>query len=512
MFNKVDLKNNNSYEWYCSNEINVKGFAFDQEGKFLTDGNLADKFTAVSSLKDFQIVVETLNGVFSIVINMDDRVYLAVDINRTFPLFYTKQNGKWFISDDANHLQKEFNLNLSSEAKKEFTHTGYVTGKNTLLENLFQVQAAEVVELAQDKTTEEEYWTYASNNITDKDFKELQAELLAIYERLTKRLIQAAQGKTIVIPLSGGYDSRLVLALLLKQNYKNLHCFTYGVKSSFEVKIAKKVADKLNVKLEVIEYNNTFIDTYFDKDEFFDYIKFGANYVSLSHVQDFLAVKYLYRNNLMPSDSIIAPGHSGDIFAGTHISKNINDDSAHELAKSEINKRHYSLNSGCSANINYYNESCFPYSNMEAWSWKERQAKFIVNSLRIYDYFGYKSALPLWDKELAEFFKAIPLKLKNRNFIDAYKIENNLYDSVNFTVFNQLGIDLIKKDRFILLNKVVFRIKRMLGKLNDPINNFDYLFSVLSRYIVLKEDSPCTNSLAAKYYIQILKGDTLNDN
>jgi len=123
--------------------------------------------------------------------------------------------------------------------------------------------------------------------------------------------------------------------------------------------------------------------------------------------------------------------------------------------------------------------------------------------LRIYDYFGYKSALPLWDKELAEFFKAIPLKLKNRNLIDTYKIESNLYDSVNFTIFNQLGIDLIKKDRFVLLSKVFFRVKRILGKQNDPINNFDYLIYKMEKELGFFGDN-CVNSKLASLTYSIL--------
>ena len=43
------------------------------------------------------------------------------------------------------------------------------------------------------------------------------------------------------------------------------------------------------------------------------------------------------------------------------------------------------------------------------WNWRERQAKFILNSVRVYDYFGYGWRLPLFEKELLDFVASIPV-------------------------------------------------------------------------------------------------------
>lgn len=48
----------------------------------------------------------------------------------------------------------------------------------------------------------------------------------------------------------------------------------------------------------------------------------------------------------------------------------------------------------------------------EKWDWQERQAKFIVNSVRVYEFWGYEWWLPLWDYEMMEFWARIPLKLR----------------------------------------------------------------------------------------------------
>jgi asparagine synthetase B (glutamine-hydrolysing) len=46
----------------------------------------------------------------------------------------------------------------------------------------------------------------------------------------------------------------------------------------------------------------------------------------------------------------------------------------------------------------------------EYWDLQERQAKFIVNSVRVYESFGYEWRLPLFDAELMDFWARVPLR------------------------------------------------------------------------------------------------------
>jgi asparagine synthase (glutamine-hydrolysing) len=49
---------------------------------------------------------------------------------------------------------------------------------------------------------------------------------------------------------------------------------------------------------------------------------------------------------------------------------------------------------------------------MEKWDWQERQAKFICNSVRVYEFYGYDWWLPLWDTEFMKFWEHVPLELR----------------------------------------------------------------------------------------------------
>ncbi len=63
------------------------------------------------------------------------------------------------------------------------------------------------------------------------------------------------------------------------------------------------------------------------------------------------------------------------------------------------------------------------------WAWQERQAKFITNSVRAYEYWGLDWWLPLWDAEYMAFWQHVPLsqrtgkRLARRHVTEAYERE-----------------------------------------------------------------------------------------
>lgn len=63
------------------------------------------------------------------------------------------------------------------------------------------------------------------------------------------------------------------------------------------------------------------------------------------------------------------------------------------------------------------------------FGWQERQAKFIGNSVRVYEFFGYDWWMPLWDKGFVEFWEGVPLALrKEREWYKEYV--GNQFDSL----------------------------------------------------------------------------------
>jgi len=65
------------------------------------------------------------------------------------------------------------------------------------------------------------------------------------------------------------------------------------------------------------------------------------------------------------------------------------------------------------------------------WDVSNRQAKFIINSVRAYEFFNYQWRIPLCDIELVSFWLKIPLK---------HRLENKLYNEYLISLFQQKNI------------------------------------------------------------------------
>ena len=128
--------------------------------------------------------------------------------------------------------------------------------------------------------------------------------------------------RQVIVPLSGGYDSRLIIAMLYRLNYKNIICYTIGDENSEEVEIAKAVAKSLGFKHYCID--NTLMATKCDLSKmlnFWTIVSMSDNYVT-KYGRSIFSVKWLKENGIAESDAVFVPGHSGDCLAGSHSSKN----------------------------------------------------------------------------------------------------------------------------------------------------------------------------------------------
>ena len=500
----IFLEYNYGFKWYKKDDMYIKGYLFDDNDVLYKEDKLINYFVEVNSKKEFENKLLKANGFFAVIMEKNDKIFCAVDRTRTFPLFYAQKDNNLYISDSVEKLSNKIGKKFIELNEKEFLTTGYVTGNETLLENIYQLEAGNY--LVYDKNKKEliikEYFNYVTNHVKKDSFEKLETEFLNILEKVAKRLIRFADGRQIVVPLSGGYDSRLIVSLLKKYEYDNVFCFTYGKKDSFEVDISKKVAQKLDYKWHFVEYNEKNIECDFGKKDYFkNYIDYSFNFVSSSHIQDFFAVKYLKENNLIEKDAVFVPGHTGDFTSGGHILNCDYEDNKKQII-SDIIKKHYNLNFEINANI--FKEKIkknidykgFGYSIYENWELKERQSKFIINANRVYGYFGYKHSLPLWDKEMIEFFKVLPLEHKKGQIF---------YEKVIFSYFfKNYEIDFHKNRKTLVISKIKRFIplsikkiyKKVINKKFD-LNNFSYIIFCMTGKAMFEN----INFQIAKYII-----------
>ncbi len=444
---EIKLDFNYGYPWYKYRGNYAKGYVIENE-KTYNEKYLPIFLDKIQEFDELKEILKKLHGIFAAILERDNFLYLITDITRTFPLFYTINDNKIIISDNTFYIKNRLKPKLNPFSCAEFLKCGYTSGSETILQGVYQVQAGEILTIDKEKgeIKKEFYYDYTvtKKEIYSKNYNKLKDDLLKIFDHIIDRVLYFAKENTIVIPLSGGYDSRLIAALLKKNGYENVICYTYGLPNSSEAIVARKVAKRLGYDWYFIEQTDALVDPFYpDSDWFFEFYKYAFNHVSATHLQDFFVFKYLHENKLLPKNSIIAPGHSGDFLAGSHLRK-LPLPKRKENVVSRILAKHYILNDSIKLNKkiiqklreyieNYPNET-FPYSIDDNWNMKERQAKYIVNSNRTYEFFGYRHIIPLWDIEIVEFFRKLPIKYKYNQILYNDVIRNNIFNKFNISL------------------------------------------------------------------------------
>lgn len=448
--NAINLVKNSGIKWFNDDRDNIKifakGFVF-QEKTFLKGKKLLNALSSKAKTQDMDNIIlcanetiQTLNGSFAVVIETDKYIFAAVDRLRSIPLFYGINDNGFSLSDDANWVRDQVEDSRMDEISvKEFLLTGYVTGSETLFPNVKQLQASEClwVEKCDGKpnVTTHRYYRYVHQNFFNLSEKDLYPLMDRMLVNVFERLLESTKGRTLVIPLSGGLDSRLIVAMLRRLGRENVICFSYGRQGNWESEISRKVAEKLGYPWEFVHYTRHKWHEWFQSDEKRDYYKYGDGLSSLAHIQDWPAVWELKQAGKIPDDAVFVPGHTGDFICGGHIPHNF--ETMQHVGKDEVVKtileKHYSLwdwskQFGKLGPI--FKEKVLSQiskmpmdipedaaSAFECWEWQERQAKYIVNSCRVYEFWGYDWRIPLWDSEMMDFWEKIPLFLRIRKRI-----------------------------------------------------------------------------------------------
>ncbi len=533
--------------------INVHNFTKDNTLCFV-NGKYYERSKRESS--GFEEWLRNLNGFYSIVLldsfkRLNDEcfeaenIYIAVDRIRSKPLFYSEYENKLYVSDSVEWLRKKLKINhISQLSKDEFLLTGFVTGNDSLFEGIKQLQAGQYL-LFNENINIYNYYLYEHSEpkvIDDNDL--LTNELDKVCDIIIKRAIEYSNNRQIVIPLSGGYDSRLIATKLKQHNYTNIVTFTYGLPNNNESNFSKQVAKSLGLKWLFVEYNSeSFVKELLSSDLLNSYELFASNAVSIPHIQDFYSIKKLLENKLIDSNAVIMPGHSADFVAGSHIPLELYQNNHRKEVIDYIIENHYLLNPTLKLTNDLYDKLLLQISKnnslnnieianeFEKWDWQERQAKFIANSVRVYDYFKLDWWMPFWDVDFLEFWQKIPFILRKDHefYVDYVK---KIYNKVSHSEIN-LG-NANDKDKFFIKTflrntinnifknkpeclKIIEKIKNKVFKALNKVNKNDltYILFIKSEfrdfYIKNYKKNISINGILALYYINLLERTLNND-
>ncbi len=454
----IKLVNNKGFKWERHGTLSIKGFIVNPIDEYSTDelklvkklfknqystNELLDILKNADHIVEILDCINVLNGQFAVVIENEDFIFAAVDNIRSIPIFY-KENGNLEISDSPYELLSE-DENVPDEfALLQYEISGNTWANRTLISGINSLSAGEYLfyKKNSNELIVDEYMRFSYRNDFDQSETASKDRIITAYKIAAKRLAAIANGDTIMLPLSGGEDSRIVAHTLKSIGYENVICYSYGLSKNAESNLSKSIAEFLGYKWIFAPFDDLDWREWYISDEYRDFSKYASNLVSTPHFQDYHAVKYFKEHNMIPDNAIFAPGHSGDFIHGDHIpsvfinSKHLNIDYiATELFRElAINKKFNGNSKQFKDIINEIKKEIRPAKNAsrndmisyyEFFDWKEKQSKMIANSVRVYEYFGYRWHMMLWNRTVFEAWETVVPELRYHRRLH-YKIVTDI--------------------------------------------------------------------------------------
>ncbi len=440
---------NKAFKWYQKNGIWFIGYFFDNNNQYITGKKAIEHFSGCKSFDDFKTMLSDADGIYSVIVKNNDQLYAASDRSRFFTLFYTQVNNKFIISDDYYDLvELQDSKRFNEQAVAEFLSWAISNDKRTLFENIYQVRPGDSIHF-KDKEVSNEYFIsvatkpdeYLSNN-----YDELIELGYQAFEIARKRLTNSLKNKKVLLPLSSGFDSRLIAAWLKNSGIDNVICFTFGRKDAPEVNISEKVAKQLGYQWHNIEYNQELIKGFINNEDFNEFYHYLSRGSSMFYMQEYFALRKLLNEGVIDDSYVVIPGHAGGFLAGNNLVRAI------PLKNTIKNQENYLLNhyyryitlnskqkkqilNGLKlhlAELREYKKESTDYSLLEDWLMKERITKYIFTSSHAFTFFELEVRLPFWDNTLFEFWRKVPGE--HRCYKKLFK------DILNTKYFEPLGI------------------------------------------------------------------------
>ena len=408
------------------------------------------------SLEYFADIVRQLDGHFAVVVQGMGWACAAADRVRSIPIAYGKDAAGWRIDGRADRLRQTLNLSEKDTdpiAARALGMSGYTIDDATLYPAVKLLGPGELVFLREEAPAEHErYYCYRPWRADKPDYdpvsasKELSETLLAIVDGM----MAGIGDRLLMVPLSAGRDSRVLVSAARHLGYKNVKTFAYGRTGNHEAATSRYIAEALGYEWKFVPTTASSMGDYYASEDWSSYSQFADTLQSTPFVQDHPQIRSLKEQGYITEDAVIANGNSGDYISGAHIfpktrevARGRSDDQRISDLLDALNEKHFSLwqslrsSENCAqidrllkASIDragaYLGEPEDDYGIYEYAEFQDRQCKYVIGGQRIYEYLEHEWRMPLWDNALLDFFEMVPreAKLEQRLYADTLMQEN----------------------------------------------------------------------------------------
>lgn len=193
-------------------------------------------------------MLNRLNGMFSFVIwdKLERKLIAVRDRMGVKPLYYSFYNETFYFASEQKALfTAGVPLKIAKEGLEEYIFNRFVTGENTLYENVKKVLPGYIFTIHESgKTTTEKWWDLKAEIQNQPKIKNPVDWFRETFDDSIK--LRIVSDVPVGVLLSGGLDSSSILTSLNQQNFRDIQTFNIGFKEKEhnESHLAKMISDK----------------------------------------------------------------------------------------------------------------------------------------------------------------------------------------------------------------------------------------------------------------------------
>ncbi len=168
----------------------------------------------------------------------------------------------------------EFTRGLDKHTIEDFFNVGYPFGDRTIFEKAKFLRGGHRIEYQQGETRLSKWWDFNFDIESTASVPELIERAEAAYAGVIQK--RTAGYEHVLLPLSGGLDSRLIAGQAVKAGIRPIFV-THGIPGCLDLSIAQKMAATLNFEHRFIEIQPGWVLDYMD-----DFARYAEGMVDLS--------------------------------------------------------------------------------------------------------------------------------------------------------------------------------------------------------------------------------------
>ncbi len=200
--------------------------------------------------KDF---IHYIKGSFTIIIFLNDAFYIFSDIHSIKKYFIYRKGNEFCISNSLKHITNNYEITIDYENVAIFTLFSHFLNGATMFKEVISAKPGQILTYDGNVLSEDFYWKPESFLLNRKQKKVSVEYFSKKWGNIIRNYVDYFNPGGISVTLTGGNDSRMVLAALLSLK-KDFHAFSYGNPCSYDAVIAKKLSQGIN-----LNYTNHFV-------------------------------------------------------------------------------------------------------------------------------------------------------------------------------------------------------------------------------------------------------------